>query len=69
MGPTTKMFQITEDDLADLERIMPRIADEMMVHLTARTKIGLRRIQKILSDVRWNYGPPGEVEVIQCDPD
>lgn len=60
----SKLFQIHEHDLVDLEKAMPEIADALMPHLTNRLRVKLRTVQKILSDVRWNYGPPSEVEVI-----
>lgn len=59
------LFQIHEDELAELERTIPRIADELMIHTSPRTATSFRRIQKILSNVRWNYGPPSHVEIIR----
>lgn len=61
-----KLFQITEDDLAELERLSPEIADACMAVLTNATRIKLRRIQAILSNVRWNYGPPTNVERVDA---
>ena len=63
------LFQIHEDDLAELERTLPHFADAMMQSLTPRLRVQLRRCQSILSSVRWNYGPPTEVEVIPADDD
>jgi Tfp pilus assembly ATPase PilU len=60
----SSLFQIYEDDLVDLERILPSLADAMTSSLTPRLKTQLRRVQKILSDVRWNYGPPSHVETV-----
>lgn len=57
------LFQVHEDDLADLERIIPQLSSAMLPHLDPKLKTQLRRIQKILSDVRWNYGPPSHVEI------
>lgn len=59
-----KMFQISTTDFDDLERFIPDIADKLMIHLQPRQKTQLRRIKEILSNVRWNYGPPDHVEVI-----
>ncbi len=65
----SKLFQITEDDLADLERTLPQFQDAMMPILDARLRTKLRRMQSILSKVRWNYGPPECVQEIPCDDD
>jgi hypothetical protein len=67
----SKLFQIHEDDLAELERTIPQFSDAMMLNLTSRLRTQLRRCQTILSNVRWNYGPPTEVESLPAgdDPD
>ena len=60
-----RFFQITEEDLGELERTLPHIADVLAKpELNNRQRVWIRRVQKIISDVRWNYGPPGEVKVI-----
>lgn len=59
-----KMFQINEDDLQDLERILPRMSDALMCVLTPVLKTQIRVVQRILRDVRWNYCPPDEAEEI-----
>jgi len=56
--PDNKLFQIYHADLAELERVIPDIAEALMVHMSGRQKTQLRRVQAILSNVRWNYGPP-----------
>ncbi len=61
-----KLFQINEDDLAVLESILPQFADALMPVLTNKERVQIRRVQSILSDVRWNYGPPTEIEEVQC---
>lgn len=58
----SKLFQIYEEDLAELEKILPELAEVLVANLTGRTRIKLRRCQAILSNVRWNYGPPTDVE-------
>lgn len=64
------LFQIKEDDLADLERLLPALFDSGMVmkaldNNAARVK--LRRVQEILSNVRWNYGPHRDVMIVPHD--
>lgn len=64
-----RLFQITEDDLADLERLLPVVADPLnMRHLDNAMRGKLRRVAAIMSAVRWNYGPPGVVYEIPVDP-
>lgn len=60
MSPV-KFFQITEDDLQMLEKVLPEILDRMYGSLDARMQVKFRNVQKILSNVRWNYGPPTQV--------
>ncbi len=65
----SKLFQIKEDDLGALEATMPQLADALMPVLNNRLRVQLRRVQQVLSDVRWNYGPPSDVEIISPDDD
>lgn len=68
-APATRMFQIHEDDLADLERLVPRIMDRMTCSPDAMPveRTWFRRIQSIITNVRWNYGPPEEVEHVPAE--
>ena len=61
---STRLNQINEDDLAALETTLPQIGLALMPILDNRLRTQLRQVQRILSDVRWNYGPPSEVETI-----
>lgn len=60
----TPLFQIGQDDLADLERLLPEIALSIPGQMDARLRARFRRCQTILSQVRWNYGPPDRVELV-----
>lgn len=58
-----KLFQIYETDLESLESSLPELADalgESASDILIRKH--LESIKKILSDVRWNYGPHIEVK-------
>lgn len=59
-----KLLQIHDDDLSDLERTLPEIADRLIGSMDNALRIKIRRVQKILSNVRWGYGPPSHVEKI-----
>ncbi len=65
----SKLFQIKEDDLGALEAALPQLADALMPVLNNRLRVQLRRAQQVLSDVRWNYGPPSEVQIVPPDDD
>ncbi len=65
----SKLFQIKEDDLGALEATLPQLADALMPVLNNRLRVQLRRVQQVLSDVRWNYGPPSEVQSVPPNDD
>lgn len=65
----SKLLQIHEDDLATLERTLPQLADALMSRLDNRARVQLRQVQRIVSDVRWNYGPASHVTEIPADGD
>lgn len=65
----SKLFQIYEEDLQELERVLPDLTDALAEHLTARQRTQIHRVQSILTNVRWNYGPPRNVQRIDCGPD
>ena len=65
----SKLYQITEEDLAELERVLPRFQDVMFDRMTPVLRTQIRVVQRILTNVRWGYGPPDKVEVIPCDGD
>lgn len=63
-----KLYQINADDLATLEELAPQLVwmlDEKMNDTAVRMKA--RRIKEILSNVRWEYGPPSEIEKMEGD--
>jgi len=62
-----KLFQINENDLGELEHTLPQLSEALMTVLNGRLRVQLRRVQNILSSVRWNYGPPDEAVVIPAD--
>jgi hypothetical protein len=65
----SNLHQINEEDLSELEQIMPQLAQALMPVLNNKLRVQLRRCQSILSSVRWNYGPPSEVETMPTDSD
>ena len=62
-----RLMQIYEDDLAELERVLPEVTDTLAQHLDNRQRVQLRRVQVILSNVRWNYGPHTDITVIPAE--
>lgn len=65
----SKLFRIEEDDLAELERTLPELSDALFTQMNGRLRVKIRRIQKILSDVRWSYGPPSNIERVTDEPE
>ena len=66
----SKLYRIEEEDFSELEQILPQLADALMPVLNNKIRVQLRRCKSILSNVRWQYGPAGEVEIIPAsDPD
>lgn len=63
----SKLFQIYEDDLAELESALPQLCDALADKLTLRLRVKIRRVKTILSDIRWDYGPPSNVTRVDCD--
>lgn len=61
------MHQVHENDLSELEQVLPQLAEALTPVLTNRLRVQLRRCQQIVSNVRWNYGPPSDVKVIPAD--
>lgn len=61
-----KLLQIYDEDLATLEQLCPEITDRPIGQMDNALRIKVRRIQTILSNVRWNYGPPTQVESISA---
>ena len=61
----SNLFQIYEQDLAELEHALPQILLDSYPNLNNRQRVQWRRIIEIITNVRWNYGPPLEVEVIE----
>lgn len=59
----SRLFQIYEQDLADLERLLP-ILLESRPETTARDRVQVRRVMQIITNVRWNYGPHANVEYV-----
>ncbi len=67
---TTKLHQITEDDLAVLERELPELMSVSLMqcndHLTRKK---WEAVRDVLSRVRWDYGPPSSVTEIDAGED
>jgi hypothetical protein len=60
----SKLFQIEESDLGELEKLLPEICQSVMATLDNRLRMKFRKCQAIVSNVRWGYGPPTDVEII-----
>lgn len=65
-GGSTRLFKISETDLADLERMLPELLETVthMPKCPPRYRVMFRKVQEIVVNVRWNYGPHTDVERI-----
>lgn len=60
----SKLYQIYDCDLSELESILPTLSDSLAIHMNNVQRKQFRRVQFILNNVRWNYGPHTDVEVV-----
>lgn len=62
---STRLFQISDPDLAILERAVPvlhELCSNMPAgYFRADVQVAIEECKRILSDVRWNYGPYSEL--------
>lgn len=64
----SRLYQVTELDLSELERILPclceRLFDQLGKNQPGATllRVQLKKCKDIIGNVRWNYGPPLDVE-------
>jgi len=63
-----KMYQISEDDLETLETACPGLYDAIGPEALNRQDVQehCQMVKRILSDVRWRYGPHKNVERIDA---
>lgn len=75
---STKQHRIGETELSELERVLPDLMWEMafmkmpMVEqagMTPRQKTQWRRVMQIVTSIRWQGGPPMEVDIIPAEPE
>ena len=60
-----KLFQIYETDLQKLEAALPRIMDACGMALNRpEVHVMFDEVKEIISNVRWDYGPPSEIHQI-----
>lgn len=60
----SKLYQITETDLAVLESELPHLLEASMEMCNDPLKRKQwEAVKAIMSNVRWNYGPPSEIRV------
>lgn len=63
-----KLYQIKEDDLATLESELPRILEASGEACNdPLTRKRWEMVKAIVSNIRWDYGPPSIVERIPAE--
>lgn len=66
----TQLYRVTEDDLAILESELPRLLESSSI--ACNDPIIRKRwqaVKEIVSNIRWDYGPPQQVGQISASPD
>lgn len=69
---TTQLHQIYEYDLETLERELPQLMTDHMRRISSKSnpevftlsRKAWEAVQRILMNVRWDYGPPIESETL-----
>ena len=72
IGQTTKNFRIPEPDLAALEKalaVLHECASLSPAYMRADVQVAIEEAKRIVSDVRWDYGPYSHVEHIPAGPE
>ena len=64
MRKKMRLYQIYEDDLVYLESTLPMFQDIMIDRMDNALRIKFRRLKELLSNIRWNYGPPSDIYII-----
>lgn len=68
--PSETYHQISDTDLCSLEELLPKLLSRDYANLDDDKRAMWNRVRRIIGDVRWNYGPPTQVETIndgECD--
>jgi hypothetical protein len=66
----SESFQVSEEDLAELEHTLPKAFMDLQMftannHPSAnRVRVQFSRVQKILTNIRWRYGPWEQVQIV-----
>lgn len=64
----SKLFRVYEEDLQKLEHALPRIADRCISLMNdPELQVLFQEVKEIVSNVRWDYGPPSEVARIGAE--
>lgn len=62
-----KHYRINEDDLQKLEMALPRICELSGQALNnPEAQVLFAEAKEIISNIRWDYGPPQAVEVLNA---
>lgn len=61
----SRLFQVYAEDLSKLETALPRLMELTLPACNnAEVQMLWTEVREIISNVRWDYGPPSEVVVI-----
>lgn len=64
----SRSLHIYDEDLAVLESLIPELCESLREKTNNAHRVKMRRVKEILSNVRWNYQPHTDIEIVgDCD--
>ena len=61
-----KLYQVYEEDLRFMETAIPVLFERLGCEINdPKIQVIAEELKRIVSDVRWDYGPPSEVQVVK----
>lgn len=64
-----RLHQITHDDLQTLEECVPQLTQLIGENTNNATRVLIRRVQDVLTRVRWEYQPWQDIKHIDAGDD
>lgn len=64
-----RLHQINDDDLKTLEECVPQLTERLAERTTNADRAMIRRVKEVLSNVRWNYQPHREHQIMTDEGD
>lgn len=63
-----RLHQITHEDLQTLEECVPQLTERLGEQTTNADRAMIRRVQAVLTRVRWDYQPHTDITNLPAEP-